>query len=82
MTELVYYDYSAGEELEIIELPGRVLTEMIAVEDGVIFNTEIGVVFKFDLHGNKIWETDTKVPTRSSPSMKNNIFSFGNDKGI
>lgn len=81
LTELVYYNYSAGEELEIIELPGRVLTEMIAVEDGVIFNTEIGTVFKFDLHGNKIWETETKVPTRSSPSMKNNLFIFGNDNG-
>jgi outer membrane protein assembly factor BamB len=80
-TELVYYDYSAGEELEIIELPGRVLTEMIAVEDGVIFNTEIGLVFKYDLHGNKVWETETKVPTRSSPSMENNLFIFGNDNG-
>jgi outer membrane protein assembly factor BamB len=81
MTELVYYDYSSGEELEIIELPGRVLTEMIAVEDGVIFNTEIGSVYKYDLHGNKVWETETKVPTRSSPSMKNNLFIFGNDNG-
>ena len=81
LTELVYYDYSAGEELEIIELPGRALTEMIAVEDGVIFNTEIGIVFKFDLHRNKIWETGTNVPTRSSPSMKNNLFIFGNDNG-
>jgi len=81
LTELVYYDYSDGEEIEIIELPGRVLTEMIAVADGVIFNTEIGTVFKFDLHGNKIWETNTRVPTRSSPSMKNNLIIFGNDKG-
>ncbi len=80
-TELVYYDYSAGEELEIIELPGRVLTEMIAVEDGVIFSTEIGAVFKFDLYGKKVWETHTRVPTRSSPSMKNNLLIFGNDKG-
>ncbi len=60
LTELVYYNYSAGEELEIIELPGRVLTEMIAVDDGVIFNTEIGSAYKFDMHGNKIWETFTK----------------------
>ena len=81
LTELVYYDYSAGEELEIIELPGRVLTEMIGVEDGVIFNTESGAVFKFDIHGNKIWETYTKVPTRSSPSMEKNLFIFGNDDG-
>ncbi|RKY94467.1 MAG: hypothetical protein DRQ01_02270 [Ignavibacteriae bacterium] len=81
LTELVYYDYSAGKEIAIIELPGRVLTEMIAVDDGVIFNTEIGAVFKYDLHGNKVWEMHTRVPTRSSPSMKNNLFIFGNDKG-
>lgn len=81
LTELVYYDYSEGEEIEIIELPGRVLTEMIAVEDGVIFNTEIGAVFKFDLYGNKVWETHTRVPTRSSPSMENHLIIFGNDKG-
>lgn len=81
LTELVYYNFSAGKELDVIELPGRVLTEMVAVEDGVIFNTEIGAAFKFDLHGNKIWETITKVPTRSSPSMKNNLYIFGNDNG-
>jgi outer membrane protein assembly factor BamB len=80
-TELVFYDYLNGREIEVIELPGRVLTEMIAIDDEVIFNTEIGAVYRYTMQGKKIWETHTRVPTRSSPALKNNLFIFGNDVG-
>jgi len=80
-TELIFYDYLNGKEQESIEIPGRVLTEMIAVEDGLIFTTEHGSVFRYDLNREEIWETETKKPTRGSPAMKDNIFVFGNDDG-
>ncbi|MCW9065401.1 MAG: PQQ-binding-like beta-propeller repeat protein [Ignavibacteriaceae bacterium] len=81
VTELVYYDYNDGKELNNIELPGRVLTQMIADSNNIYFTTEIGAAYKFTSRGRKIWETHTRVPTRSSPALKNNLLIFGNDKG-
>jgi outer membrane protein assembly factor BamB len=81
VTDLVIYDYSQGKELEAIELPGRVLTQMIALNDEVLFTSEVGIAYKFSSSGKKIWETHTRVPTRSSPALVNNLFIFGNDKG-
>jgi outer membrane protein assembly factor BamB len=81
ITELIFYDYLNGKELELIEIPGRVLTEMIAVKDDFIFTTEHGTVFRYDLNREKIWETGTNKPTRSSPAMKDDILVFGNDSG-
>jgi outer membrane protein assembly factor BamB len=81
LTELVFYDYSIGKELVNIELPGRALTQMIAVDEDVLLTTEVGSAFRYNLSGKKIWETHTRVPTRSSPALANNLFVFGNDTG-
>jgi len=81
LTDLIIYDYSQGKEIEDIELPGRVLTQMIAVDDEVLFTSEVGIAYRFSAMGKKIWETHTRVPTRSSPVLVNNLFIFGNDKG-
>ena len=81
LTELIIYDYAQGKEMEDIELPGRVLTQMIALNDDVLFTSEVGIAYKFNSSGKKIWETHTRVPTRSSPCLANNLFIFGNDKG-
>ena len=81
LTDLIIYDYSQGEEIEAIELPGRVLTQMIVVKEDVLFTTEVGIAYKFTSSGKKIWETHTRVPTRSSPALVNNLFIFGNDDG-
>jgi outer membrane protein assembly factor BamB len=81
LTDLIIYDYSQGSELEDIELPGRVLTQMVAVDDDVLFTTEVGIAYRFNSSGEKIWETHTRVPTRSSPALVDNLFIFGNDKG-
>ncbi len=81
LTELIIYDYAQGKEMESIELPGRVLTQMIAVNDEVLFTSEVGIAYKFNSSGKKIWETHTRVPTRSSPALVNDLFIFGNDDG-
>jgi len=81
LTELIIYDYAQGKEMEAIELPGRVLTQMIAVGDEILFTSEVGIAYRFNSMGQKIWETHTRVPTRSSPSLVNDLFIFGNDKG-
>jgi outer membrane protein assembly factor BamB len=80
-SELVYYNYQNAKEIELIEIPGRVLTNVIVIEDEIIFTTEIGAAFRYDNLGNQIWETHTRVPTRSDPASQNNLFVFGNDNG-
>jgi outer membrane protein assembly factor BamB len=81
ITELVYYDYNEGKELNNIELPGRVLTQMIADSNDIYFTTEIGSAYKLTSRGKKVWETHTRIPTRSSPALKDSLLIFGNDKG-
>jgi outer membrane protein assembly factor BamB len=81
LTELIIYDYAQGKELDDIEIPGRVMTQMIKVDDDFLFTSEVGIAYRFTSSGKKVWETHTRVPTRSSPAMVNNLFIFGNDKG-
>jgi outer membrane protein assembly factor BamB len=81
LTELIIYDYQEGKELNAIEIPGRALTQMISIEDDVLFTTEIGSAYRYSSFGIKIWETHSRKPTRSSPAMNDNLFIFGNDDG-
>lgn len=81
ITELIIYDYQEGKELNVIEIPGRVLTQLISVGDDVLFTTEIGSAYRYSFAGKKIWETYTRKSTRSSPAMTDNLFIFGNDDG-
>jgi outer membrane protein assembly factor BamB len=81
LTELIIYDYAQGKEIEAIEIPGRVLTQMIAVGDEILFTSEVGIAYRFNSMGKKIWETHTRVPTRSSPALVDDLFIFGNDNG-
>ena len=81
LTELIIYDYQEGKELNAIEIPGRALTQMISIEDDVLFTTEIGSAYRYSFLGKKIWETHTRKPTRSSPAVTGNLLIFGNDDG-
>ena len=81
LSELIYYDYMNGQEVHYEEFYSRVLSEMIAIEDGIIFLTESGRINKYDFSGNSLWQTETGVVTQCSPSSKNGIVIFGNDEG-
>ena len=81
LTDLVYYDYANGKQLYYEEIDSRVLSEMIALDDGIIFLTESGRINRYDLKGNSVWQTETNERARSSPSLLNNVIVFGNDAG-
>jgi outer membrane protein assembly factor BamB len=81
MSNLYYYDLRDSKYLNEIKVPGRALTEMIKANDGIIFNTEKGIVYKFNFQGEKVWETDTKGITYSSPARKENVVVLGNNNG-
>jgi len=78
---LYYYNFLTGKMLFEKEIPGRIMTEMIKTEQGLYFNTENGMLFCYNLSGEKIWEFNTKARTHSSPALGNNIIVFGNDNG-
>ncbi len=81
ITHLRYYDFVMGEMKYDIEADGRCLTEIIGTPDAVIFNTEDGNVYKYDMFGKQIWKTATNSSVHSSPSMNDGIIVFGNDDG-
>ena len=81
VSDYVCYDYNEGKEVRKVEVLGRALTQMIADSSGVYFTTEIGSAYKFAVRGRKIWETHTRIPTRSSPALYDSLFIFGNDNG-
>jgi len=81
VTDLIYYDYEKGKEYYYEEFDSRVLSEMIALDDGIIFLTESGRINRYDLKGKSVWQTETDKRTRSSPSLIANTIVFGNDAG-
>ena len=81
LTELIYYDYRDGKEIVNKEIYSRILSEMIGLENEIIFLTESGRLNKYDLYGNLVWEKETETTSRCSPSLKNGIVIFGNDNG-
>ena len=81
LTELIYYDYQSGKEVYYEEINSRILSEMIALDDGIVFLTESGRINRYNLGGYSVWQTETKTTTRSSPSLSDGIIIFGNNNG-
>ena len=80
-SDLYYYDFREGKTSFDKEIKGRVLTELIRTDDGIIFNTEDGKVYSYDFNGYKQWEYETGSMVHSSPAIGNNTVVFGNDDG-
>ncbi len=78
---LQYYDYKLGKLLKKSTVPGRVITELIKVNDGIIFTTDHGTVYKYNFNAFQDWKCETKKITHSSPASKYNLIVFGNDDG-
>jgi eukaryotic-like serine/threonine-protein kinase len=78
---LYYYDMRNSLYINEIKISGRALTEIIKSDDGIIFTTEKGIVYKYNFTGDKIWETNTKAITNCSPAMNNSSIIFGNNYG-
>ncbi len=80
-SNLIYYNFIEGNELKVVSIKGKVLTQLIKIDDGIIFTTDHGEAYKFNFEGTQLWKTDTKISTHSSPAMGNNILVYGNDEG-
>jgi len=80
-SDLYYYDYRFGNIKAKVKIEGKVLSEILKDKGKIIFNTEEGTVYCFNLLGDKLWETNTKIPIHCSTAMENDIIIFGNDIG-
>lgn len=81
LTELIYYDMSNGKELKIVELDGKVLTQMLLDNDNIVLCTENGKVKKYSGSGKLIWEFNTKTKIYSNPAVIKNTLLIANDNG-
>lgn len=81
LTELIFYDMYIGKELEILEINGRVLSQMLLDKEDIILCTENGLVKKYSETGNLLWEFDTKSKLYANPAMLDNNLLVANDKG-
>jgi outer membrane protein assembly factor BamB len=81
LTEIIFYDMFNGKELDIVEIEGRVLTQMLLDEDNIILCTEDGSVEKYSDDGKLIWEFNTKSKLYSNPAMVNDIILVANNYG-
>ncbi|MCX6150266.1 MAG: PQQ-binding-like beta-propeller repeat protein [Ignavibacteriales bacterium] len=75
------YDFRTGKEVSKIEVDGRILTDMIELDDGIIFTTEQGKVYRYHFNSTKKWEYDNNCFIHSSSAANNKTFVFGDDKG-
>ena len=78
---LQYYNYKQAELLKEVSVKGRVISELIKVDDGIIFCTDKGIVYKYNFNGYQEWKCETNEFTHSSPALSNNIIVFGTDDG-
>lgn len=81
-TELIYYDFLNGKELNIVELDGIVTTQMIAVDDNLIVITESGTIRRFDSRGNEVWEVEHESFIHCNAAFTNGRIYIADDDGM
>jgi outer membrane protein assembly factor BamB len=63
------------------EFKGRVLTEMLMVDQEIYFTTEKGLLYKFSVSGEQIWMTELKANVRTSPVYDGKYIYVATDNG-
>ncbi len=74
---LHFYDFSNGKFINEILIRDIVYTDMIKIQDGVIFLTESGTVYKYNFRGEEIFSIQANVRTRSTPAVNGSTLIFG-----
>ncbi|MCU7495790.1 MAG: PQQ-binding-like beta-propeller repeat protein [Ignavibacteria bacterium] len=76
------YNFHSGQETAKFEVQGKVETEPVRMQDGIVFLTEQGKAIKYSSSNEKLWEFDSKGFIHSSAASSGDNIVFGNDKGI
>ena len=80
-SDLHFYDFREGKTKSKIKIEGKVLSEILKTGNKIIFNSEEGRVYCFNLQGDTLWSTNTMAPIHCSPALENGIIILGNDDG-
>jgi outer membrane protein assembly factor BamB len=80
-SELSIYDLSRGKELENIEMEGALKSEPIKVDDGAVYISENGKIYKYNYNGSQAWNIDYGEFINSSPALWKDLVIFGDFKG-
>lgn len=81
-TELIYYDFYNGRELNVVEIDGRVINQLLKVDADIIVFTENGIIKRFNSRGNEIWNVKLNTFIRSNPAYSNGKIYFIDIDGI
>lgn len=80
-SELFIYDLNTGRKIRDIEVEGSIKSEPVQVEDGIIYISEEGTVYKYNYNGYQLWRYDHGEFVNSSPALWNDLVIFGDFKG-
>lgn len=75
------YDIFQGEYSLHKEIDGKILTEILVENGFIYFVSSNGVVCKYNLLGDIIWQFNSKLPVHSSPALSNGVLVYGTDDG-
>jgi len=80
-TELIFYDYFNGKELDLVEIDGRVINQLLKIDDDVVLITEEGTIKRINLRGNEKWNISFDSFVRSNPAYSNGRIYFASIDG-
>lgn len=80
-TELIFYDFFNGKELKVIGIEGKVINQMLKINDDLILITENGIIKRINSKGSEIWTKQLDSFVHSSPAYSDGKVYFGNDAG-
>ncbi len=81
-TKIYHYDFRTGRVINEIEIEGKVIKEMIRLEDGFIVATENGKIYRYHYNSTKKWEYTNNNFIHSSAAANKDYLVFGDDKGF
>ncbi|MHC1738017.1 MAG: PQQ-binding-like beta-propeller repeat protein [Ignavibacteriaceae bacterium] len=58
-TDLVFYDLAIAREMDATEIEGKVVTELLLTESGVVVINNEGRIYKYGYRGEKLFENKT-----------------------
>lgn len=80
-TDLIFYDFVNGKELKTVTIEGRLINQMLKIDDDLVLITENGIVKRFTFRGNEVWSKDINSFIHSNPAYSNGNIYFGTDSG-
>ncbi|MFO7525495.1 MAG: PQQ-binding-like beta-propeller repeat protein [Ignavibacteriaceae bacterium] len=80
-TELIFYDFVNGKELKSITIEGRIINQMLRIDDDLVVVTENGVIKRITFRGSEVWSININAFIHSNPAYSNGNIYFGTDAG-